>query len=151
MKVESRYWKACPGSKQSLYWAFGGIFGPWGDHHHQKIKQFTNIENRNMSLWKPISMDLERCGGWKSINPWGDSSSNMGLKVGIEKMGSSTRFWDLSLGFQSRRHVIGGGAFSFLVGSLFSAPQTLIALYARGIYLALSISRCNGFHRNDTR
>lgn len=44
-----------------------------------------------------------------------------------------------------------GGAFSFLVGSLFSAPQTLIALYARGIYLALSISRCNGFHRNDTR
>lgn len=44
-----------------------------------------------------------------------------------------------------------GGHLAFWWDLFFSAPQTLIALYARGIYLAFSISRCNGFHRNDTR
>lgn len=135
MRVESRYRKACPGFNQKFILRFWWVRSFWGGRYHQKVKQFANIGNRNMGLWQPISMVFGWCGGLISLNWWGDPSANMGTKVEIEKMGCSTRFLRFEP-WMSIKEASFRGNTQLLVGSLvFSAPPTLLTLYAREAYI----------------
>lgn len=123
------------GSTKSLFWGFGGSVHFGGIATTKKSSSLPTLEIEIWVSGSRYQWFLGDVGGWYHWIDGGDPSANMGTKVEIEKMGCSTRFLRFEP-WMSIKEASFRGNTQLLVGSLvFSAPPTLLTLYAREAYI----------------